>query len=537
MGSNPTPAIVCEPDMVNLVYHNGANTAAGGIPVSYQWYNTNNNVLTVTSGNTMFVNQTGSYWVEAFDVYKCRAITTAVPVTISAAPIAVIMGKQKQCKGSNYTLTSAYAGNDVSYEWQKDGVFAGSDAILNETNVTTGTYEYRLIVTDLTSGCVSNSELFTVRVYDNPDAPEINFTVVKCDNYLVELNGTAATQGYFNWSNGMSGDIIYVDAGGPYKLWFTDAYTGCTSNVERFIPKDLNVYTWIVPTGCYKRCPDPEIVIPGPVVRFEKWEWLMNGSGIGGGSNTPVDPLTVNQTGVYNLYLEQPPCSITTNDLSIEIIKDCKYEECEKLYVKEDYVRDENCKFSFTYTIVNDLPYTVGFTVFSDVSGTITPGSGFVQSNNTISQDFTWIATNGLPGNGIIIFTVRFWLPDGRWCDKEFKYKYDCDGNPPGGGRQIVHVPLGRAELFEGSLKLAPNPAQNSSVVYYSLGESSKEQSSSISTIEVWDVTGRRLFVEKISNTHGQLILETSRWTGGIYQVVLRKNGAVYKTSKLVVMR
>jgi hypothetical protein len=81
-------------------------------------------------------------------------------------------------------------------------------------------------------------------------------------------------------------------------------------------------------------------------------------------------------------------------------------------------------------------------------------------------------------------------------------------------------------------LKAIPNPTKGEAVVAYELPEGAER-----SELELFDATGRRIWQKRLSRSTGLEDLPAALLLPGMYQVVVRADGFVFGTTKLVVIR
>jgi gliding motility-associated-like protein len=197
------PVITLGADL-SFCNYDSAILSAGNIFSSYQWNNG-------STGNSIRVSTTGSYWVQVKDNNGCIASDT-VSVTVNTAPVITLGQDRNLCAGETLVLDP---GPFARYNWQ--------DASANRTFEIQQAGTYWVTVTD-TRGCRGSDSLRINEVLAGPVnflAPSITF----CKYERVELS----PQGSFNtylWSTGARQRIISVDRGGRYTLEVTDA-NGC----------------------------------------------------------------------------------------------------------------------------------------------------------------------------------------------------------------------------------------------------------------------------------------------------------------------
>ena len=150
-------------------------------------------------------------------------------------------------------------------------------------------------------------------------------------------------------------------------------------------------------------------------------------------------------------------------------------------------------------------------------SGTLPNGTSYVYPGWSLPPGYV----------GWVIFTATIYMDTGD-CTVTDSIWVGCDGVPAGksNGNRAQNI----------NLRLAPNPAQHSTMITYqfaTLGENDESR-----TVEVYDLTGRRLAIHHAGKEEtGNWNLSLDNFTAGIYQVVLRQQGKVVATTRLSVTR
>ncbi|MBW7912384.1 MAG: PKD domain-containing protein [Taibaiella sp.] len=322
-----TPKFLCPNGGLTFDYIPNLGTIQ---PETYYWY-LDRGIAGVTNFEPWVIGAvTGMWWMHGENRFGCVVNTNADTTEVTNVPRPFITGDADACVNVPYNL-NGYAGSDpnINYRWMLNGVVmspAQTNPTLTQTNSSSGTYTYRLIIDVFSTGastwCTDTSQPFVVTVHPKPAAPVATFNITDCNKYEVELNGshTSGSTQTFNWSNGLTGTQVYTYSGGPYNLEFTDQY-GCKSDVSIFVPKDPREYLWIFPTGCWSICPPQHYTITGPIIRFTQWDYLKNGGSVHGGSNSkPTDYLTLgtDAPGIFNLYLDNGYCNVTSGDMIVD---------------------------------------------------------------------------------------------------------------------------------------------------------------------------------------------------------------------------
>ena len=342
--------------------------------------------------------------------------------------------------------------------------------------------------------------------------------------------------GTYTWSNGMNGSTINVYSGGPYKVYFHDG-SGCVTSSQVDVPKDPQEYLWVFPEGCYRLCEElmaqGQYVLNGPVIPFDYWEganahYTENGTWY-------VNPYVVSVDGWHNLTLDNGLCKRTSNNMEVELV-DCRCElelEIHKIWVEKD--DDGNCQVFVDLFVHNPYPFPVTITLSSpdgnwSPSTLVVPpgGSNFVvtflpdpgfNGGSTMLQVYAQIVTE----EGIF---PCYWEREIGFPDLCKHFKYSQPGESAGEG-------VTGADAERISLRLAPNPAVQSTKVHYQYGSGKFESRQ----IEVFDLTGRKVRSFNVADATGVLQLDMSDYAGGVYIVVMKEDGAVLQHQKLTITR
>lgn len=161
--ANPTVTIsaggttnICNGDSVLL-----SATATAG--VSYQWFIGNVPIVNATSSNYM-AKVAGLYTVRVTNTTNCSTTSSSISVTVKASPTAYITYNTPLtfCDGSLVVLT-AVVGNNITYQWRKNGVAIPGSSAPSYNATQTGTYT--IFATNTLTGCSANSAPVQVVVF------------------------------------------------------------------------------------------------------------------------------------------------------------------------------------------------------------------------------------------------------------------------------------------------------------------------------------------------------------------------------------
>ncbi len=233
---------------------------------SYQWSDN-------TSGNSITVNQQGTYTVTVTDTNGCTG-TDQITVNENAVVPPAINGDLAFCNGESTTLTAD--GNFVSYTWS-NGSTSSMTTVSQTGNV-------GVTVTDA-NGCTSESSVMISQNL-NPD-PMISGATSICPNTSTQLSVDASFTNY-QWSNNTNTNSISVTQQGTFTVTVTDT-NGCTGTNE----VTVTVTPQLQPTinGVTTICDGASTTLEGDS-GFATYLWSDNSNG---------QDLTVTAAGTYTL--------------------------------------------------------------------------------------------------------------------------------------------------------------------------------------------------------------------------------------------
>lgn len=213
----PQPAIL---GPVSICIGNSATFTAGNF-AQYNW----STGSTAASINT---TQSGTYTVTVTDVNGCTGLAVhTLSVAASLAPI--ITPEPYQC--DSRVQISAGTGF-TTYNWSNGQTAAG----ISVQNAGT----YTVTVSDA-SGCTGTAEQ-TVTIPANPQA-SISGPLDLCPAEQGQLLANAGLAQY-DWTGGLTGQIVSVSQTGTYILTVTD-FNGCTATSEHVIVPSPNLQTMV----------------------------------------------------------------------------------------------------------------------------------------------------------------------------------------------------------------------------------------------------------------------------------------------------
>lgn len=523
--SSPTTA-VCLGTPVTLNYTSGADLCT---VAQYTWMNGQEAVVGAPNAPTLQVTTPGFYWVNVKSNLNCSYDTPQrLTPTFLAPPSIKLTGPAAVCVDEEVAVNATTTATVI--RWMVDGIPQGvydnqSSVILTGLSVGTHTVIATAYsgIPGVPSTCFESAQQIVV-VNPVPDAPVITQQIFCVGEdpgkpyYHVVLNATSNVTETFNWSNGMNGSNISVTDGGPYQVRVSSG--GCSSTSQTDVPKNLEDYIWIFPTGCVTQCNRiaKDATLIGPRLPFSLWEWQYNGMAELFGVNTFPLAFPLTQSGTYNLALTQEACSLISPALDYAV------NECEKCNILSLQVTNvvkleqDYCAYQVTLTMQSATTYAATITEQNN-SAVITPAA-FTMQNGLHDYVFTVYPLGEYTG-GTINFQIDGVLSEGIPCMEEHIMQLpSCES---------VETKIAAATAIQpaASVILTPNPAETQvTVSYNALPEAA--------LLELYDLTGRSLARYTISNTQGTLTVPTDYFPSGIYIVVVRTDNGFIHQQKLI---
>jgi PKD repeat protein len=294
---------------------------------SYQWFKDGVAIAGPAGiASTLAVSVAGSYAVTVTDANGCKCKTPPVVVAVNPKPIVNISVSPSHlvCLGSGTniaTLTTPPGPGSYTFQWFKNGTPVGTTNTLYETYGVVGLYNYTVVVTDTSTGCI-DSAMTTIVVCNVPAAPIITAggSTNLCQGDSVTLTSSIGPPSIV-WSTGQTTQSITVHASGTYTVTYTDPGCGCKSTasivVKVFPYPDFTLFPFDGPNCCDKICDTAHICAPKGYLGYQ---WLLNG--------VPVPPPMGNAeefyppaSGSYQLILTGPNgCTDTSKPYCVVLV-------------------------------------------------------------------------------------------------------------------------------------------------------------------------------------------------------------------------
>lgn len=510
----PTSAAYCEGNELPLSFLPGSGDPT---PSDIIWMLDDQPVHT---GMTYTPTQSGSYWPVLIDTNGCKSYEMAKNTrnySISPPPHVSIVGTTSMCAGENTVLTGIITDNTVEHRWTgpflptgyNTWVTGAANLNLSLSGLATGTYTYTLEARLASDASCAESASVQVVVH-----PPVNVSidppvVTGCNPYTVQLvaNGTPSG-GTYNWSNGMTGQTIYVPHGGVYQVTYT-APSGCKAIYSVAAPHNPDRVLWIVPEGCYPNVCDAYLL--GPLGDYEHYDWRVNDiTTQAGGGNVPEQP--VNDGGIFQLLLTEQICTFGSNrpNITPDIIH-CPPRPC-NFNATFNYTGNVPGGFTFSVTLFNPLGtwQSVYLSSFNNF-GTFVPATHLLSPGwNTITVSF-YVNGNFYPGANDIF------LLQGHYCTDQVPI-------------QLYEVSMKQGKVQEPLLELSPNPASETTTASYDVGT----EYDAAQYIVVYDMLGVQRLKQTAGGKQGEVTLNVSFLPPGTYVVSLENNNTRIIQQKLI---
>lgn len=522
-----TTACLGSPVTINYV-PNGDYCTTG---VQYIWMNGQNPIVGAPSAATINVYTPGFYWVKVKRGFCSLDTSARITPIFKSAPSISLQGPGATCQG-DYVVISAITTATV-IRWTVDGtpqLGYNDQTTVSLSGLSLGSH---IITATAYSGPVGAADSCyttasqTAVVVASPEEPVISQEVFCVGQdpampyYHVVLTATSNVPEVFNWSNGMSGNPITVTDGGPYQVRVTSG--GCSAASQVDVPKNLEDFLWIFPTGCIDACirKEGEPTLIGPRLPLDFWEWTYNGNTEFYGHHTFPEPLHLTAgSGTFNLALTQGECTLVSAPL------DYTRNNCDKCLIDKvdviDIKNEESRYCSYTVTLKITSSVTFPATLIVQNNEVVLNPAGLTISSGTSNYVFAVYPMSGFMG-GSVIFQVNGFLESGKPCIYEFAINIpSCTGE--------INTKIDAAAIAAMPVKvvLAPNPAKDQVTVHYN-------GLPSAATVELYDITGRYIANYALNTTDGDLVVPTANYPSGVYIVVVRTDKGLLSQQKLVI--
>jgi len=437
------------------------------------------------------------------DEYGCTATSNTINAQVMPNPYSgsITAAPNPVCQGSPSTLTyvPASGGAPATYTWYKENtpMFTTTNPINYYNVFASGAY---WVQGTGNYGCKVSTNQVAVDVKQVP-AVSIAGNGLQCANQAFTLTTQDYGSGYsYSWSGSGSGSgtslTQTLSSPGTYTYYvtITDVVTGCQNTSPAFI---VTV-----------SAPPPPPSLSYNVLNCDPYELELTASGAAGTYNW--------SNGMTGSVINTPfggPYQVTLTDLNGCVVKNTF--EVPKALSEYLWVFPTGC---FCKLKIKE-PYVLGPIIPLNYWAWLRNGSP-VSSGSGLMPNFILS-----PG-----YVYNMELNDGTCTVISGDMYYDSDTC------EFIKTartsPSAMVVSDVNDMKLMPNPASGQTTVSYHFAEGSSKRS-----IELFDITGRRLQSYEAADEAGSVVLPLDQYAAGMYQVIMRRDGQVVQQSKLSITK
>jgi len=427
---------------------------------------------------TFFNLNAGIYLMSATDNNGCSVDSSVTIVNNATFTTSIISITDENCEQGNGAIDiDVVGGNNISYSWDN------GEITQDISNLSAGTYT--CTITDNSNGCTDQISATIINLSD------ITSTSVSTDESCtngsgaIDLTITGGTTLIYSWDNGSTTEDLTGLSAGTYICTITNTTTNC-------VVKDTSVINNVT-TG---------IAI----------STLTTTNDICGNGQGAIETIASGGTGPYSYSWSNGGTTENNYNLSAGTYT---------LIATDD---NDGCSVSEIYTISNIIIFTATGVVSNETCPNCNNGSidvTITESTPDAPYTYSWdngATTEGLTNIGAGTYIVTITSNSG--CDTTLTFTVINDDST-----------VGISENTNNDiLKLYPNPTTHLVNVMYSVSTSDNF------IIEVVDLQGKIIFSKNIANNNGQLQVDVSALSDGIYFINMKTNNNI-KTVKLIVSK
>ncbi len=300
--------------------------------------------LTAPAGGTTWLWSTGEttegidvaesnqYNVLIKDQYQCSYSPPAVFVEVHPKPVVTIKAREilgpgmfgtwdttlMVCDGTEFEL-QAFSTAGVSYQWSHGPTTSTLQFTTEGANLPgPGIHEFKVHTINVSSGCISDSAIIVVEIFELPNVPVIALisgSACSFDDNILQVTNPQAGVEYI-WSDGQTGTEITASIEGPY---FVEAVNsnGCRSESNTIVINPSALVDQI-PGGCFIACDPLEVCLPdlSNVISYTIYQ---NGSVYMSGAAWPQN-FDITSDGSYTIEVTSANgCTATSDPLDIAL--------------------------------------------------------------------------------------------------------------------------------------------------------------------------------------------------------------------------
>ncbi len=243
-----TVSISCNDSNINL---DGTGSETGP-DINYSWETLDGNIVSGSNTLSPTVDQPGIYTITVLNTQTgCQSFDDViVEGDLNSPQSDAGEDGTLTCTLSTITLdgSASSQGSQYFYQWfNPEG-----NEISNELTIDVdqnGAYEF--IVTNTDNGCTSTSSTQVTQDIEAPTADAGNGDEITCNTSVVNLDGSASSQGNqfeYSWLDNNNEEVgtdlnVEVDQSGVYELIVTNTENGCTSTSSVTVTQNTNAPT------------------------------------------------------------------------------------------------------------------------------------------------------------------------------------------------------------------------------------------------------------------------------------------------------
>jgi len=275
--------------------------------LSYQWL-LNGNPVAGGTGVSYPATQAGSYEL-VVSQGGCVDTSTAVTVTVQTVPATISPSTaQSICAGQSVTL-SGPTGAGLSYQWLRNGnLIPGAN---NATYDASQLGSYTVTVTQGSCSATSAPVTVGITTVTANIAPAGPLTL--CSGQSVQLTSASGGGSNYQWMlngvpiSGATANVYNATQAGNYSV--VVAVNGCSDTSATVVVNVTSVVASISPMVPQSICAGQSVTLNGPSGAGQSYQWLLNGTPIGGATNSTYDAA---QAGSYAVVVTENGCTDTS---------------------------------------------------------------------------------------------------------------------------------------------------------------------------------------------------------------------------------
>jgi len=328
-------SLLSEPQIIASNLCNGVNGQfeIQNFPfVTYQWYNTQNpSVILSTTSTLPFApfdsqNDIGTYAVQLSTTNPNSCVNQTITYTINDSGFNPNAGDDANlvfCKESQSISLNSLLSNphDAGGTWTDANGDVVTNTTINPINFNAGNYQYTYTVGGLCTS--SDLALISITIKDLPSAPVLSAPDPICRGEEIQLNASLITNASYFWTgpNGFTSTdqnpiIQNYDANNDGDYYVFVEVDGCNSSTEQITLNSNPLAQFSIDgstTICIGQNEDLTINPVGFDINLALVNWYYNGVLL---TNETSSTLQINQIGIYSVVIDYEGC-ISENEVEV----------------------------------------------------------------------------------------------------------------------------------------------------------------------------------------------------------------------------